>query len=403
MGEYIALNTILLITLKFSIPIVVKAVGREVYNRLLPPIKRATEAAAKRMAVDLGSKFPSVNFLEYNFRFDSSTAKNELAKLISEREPPDENILKKEMSKELATKWPDYTGSAEEIVEVFLKYFEEECLAIQELQGFTIVSIIKKGDSATQQAVLDAKEEITEEIRSLRTLFLESSVIPKATTQETGITKVTSALEKRIIKERDDLVNALKEWQSKDLYSRVEALAQEALELQDIISHEIAGSIFRLCSSYNLRSFRDKEKAQNWIDLAAKVDQANHKTIALQAELLCFDNKWGDAYQLLTLIAEQTVEPIVKIIYSECISHLSGAEAAFQWLTSQDTVKEDDEIKLNIASLAIRIKRYDEAFKILDRLMSKPFPGPYPYLFKAEIFVNQAMPREAVVIGKKGT
>jgi tetratricopeptide (TPR) repeat protein len=392
------LDAILLFALKSSVQMVVNGVGKELYNRLLPPIKRATGAAVKRMAADLAYKFPSVNFLEYNFRFDSPTAKDELSKLVSQRELPDENLLKKEMSKELASKWPDYIDSAEEIVEAFLKYFEEECLAIPELRWFNTVSIIKKGDSTTQQAVLEAKEEITEEIRSLRTLFLESSVIPRATTQETGITKVTSALEKRLVKERDDLVDALKKWQSINLYSKVEALAQEALGLRDIISHEIAGSIFRLCGSYNLRSFRNREEAKYWIDIAAQVDPTNHKSIALEAELSCFENRWEDAYRNLTPIAEETAEPIVKIIYSECIYHLSGVEEAFQWLTSQNAIKEDDEIKLNIASLAIKIKRYDDAFKILDRLTSKPFPGPYPYLFKAEIFVNHAMPREAVAI-----
>ena len=389
------LDAILLFALKSSVQIVVNGVGKEVYNRLLPPIKRATEAAVKRMAVDLGSKFPSVNFLEYNFRFDSPTAKAELAKLTSERELPNEIALKKEMSKEVAQKWPEYLASAEEIVEVFLKYFEEECLRIPELHGFALASIIKRGDTATQQTVLQAKEEI---ITSLKTLILESRTMPGVGTQEAEITKIASVLEKRIVKERDDLVDAQKRWQSKDLYSKVEALAKEALELKDNISHEIAGSIFRLCGSYNLRTFRNKEKAKHWIDLAIQVDPSNDKTIALEAELLCFDNKWKDAHRILLSIAEKTAEPFPKIVFSECLSHLLGPESAFDWLTSQKSVKEHDEIKLNIVSLAIKIKRYDDALKILDHLMSKPFPGPYPYLFKAEIFVNQAMPQEPVVI-----
>ena len=389
------LDATLLFALKSSVQMVVNGVGKEVYNRLLPPIKRATESAVKRMAEDLGSKFPSVNFLEYNFRFDSPTAKEELAKLTSERELPDEIALKKEMSKEVAQKWPENLARAEEIVEVFLEYFEEECLRIPELHAFALASTIKKGDTATQQTVLQAKEEI---ITSLKTLILESRTMPGVGTQEVEITKITSVLEKRIVKERDDLVDAQKRWQSKDLYSKVEALAKEALELKDNISHEIAGSIFRLCGSYNLRTFRDKEKAKYWIYLAKQVDPSNDKTIALEAELLCLENKWKDAYRILLSIAEKTAEPFPKIIFSECLSHLSGAEAAFDWLTSQESVKENDEIKLNIVSLAIKIKRYDDALKILDHLVFKPFPGPYPYLFKAEIFVNQAMPQEAVII-----
>jgi lipopolysaccharide biosynthesis regulator YciM len=390
-----ALDAILLFALKSSVQMVVDRAGKEVYNRRLPPIKRATEAAVKRMAVDLGSKFPSVNFLEYNFRFDSPIAKDELAKLTSERELPDETVLKKEMSKEVAQKWPEYLSSAGEIVEVFLKYFEEECLSIPELHGFALASIIKRGDTATQQTVLQAKEEI---ITSLKTFILESRIMPGVGTQEVEITKISSALEKRIVKERDDLIDAHKRWQSKNLHHKVEALAKEVLDLKDSISHEIAGSIFRLCGSDNLRTFRNKERAKHWIDLAKQVDPSNDKTVALEAELLCLENKWEDAYRILLSIAEKTSDSFPKIIFSECLSHLSGAEAAFDWLTCQESVKEDDEIRLNIVSLAIKIKRYNVALKILDHLVAKPFPGPYPYLFKAEIFVNQAMPQESVVI-----
>ena len=394
------LDAILLFALKSSVQVVVNRVGKEVYNKLLPPIKRATEAGVKRMAVDLGSKFPSVNFLEYNFRFDSSTTRSELAKLISERELPDENLLKREMAKEIAEKWPEYLDSAEEIVDIFLKYFEEECLAIPELQGYTLASIIKRGGTATRQAILENGELTREEVRGIRKeiAFVRESITPRMATQEEQITKVTSALERRLLRDRDDLIDSLKKWQSKDLYGKVETLAKEVHELGDKISQEIAGSIFRLCGSYNLRSFRDREAANYWIGLAAKVDLLNHKTIALQAELLCFENKWADAYEILTPIAEKSTEPIVKIIYSECTSRLSGVDAAFRWLTSQDAVKEDHEVKLNIASLAVRNKKYDHALKILDDLTAKPFPGPYPYLFKAQIFVNQAMPQESVII-----
>ncbi len=114
--------------------------------------------------------------------------------------------------------------------------------------------------------------------------------------------------------------------------------------------------------------------------------------------MLCLEEKWKDAYQILTPIAELSTEPIVKIIYVECLSHLSGPEKAFDWLSSQEQVKDDNEIRLNLASLAIRKGDFDYALNILDSLIEKPFPGPYPYLLKAEIHVNQATPREAIFI-----
>ena len=396
-----ALETILLFALKSGVPLVVRAAGKQVLKRIAPTIERARKSAVKRTAKDLGEKFPSVNFLEYNFQFNSPTAKNELEKLISEAELPDESALKKEMAIEMATRWPEYSDHAEEIVDVFLKHFEEECLKIEELQPFTLISIIRKGNTATQQLVREYGESSQEGLRLINEKLqsIESVLMPlKVTNQEPAITRITSLIERRLVKERDELLGKTKKWNSKGLYDKTETLAKEALELRHDISSEIAGSIFRLTGSYSLRSFRDKEKAEYWIKLAEEAEPSNHKTIALKAELLCFENRWEKAYQILNPIAEKTTEPIVKIIHCECLSHLSGVKAAFEWLVSQEDVKDDYEIKLNLASLAVRDSNFNYALPILNALTDKPFPGPYPYLLKAEILVNQAMPQEAVVI-----
>lgn len=250
------LETILIFVLKCGAPLVVKAVGKEVFSRFAPPIEKARKSAVRRMAEDLGDKFPSVNFLEYNFQFNSPAAKSELEKLIFGAELPDENVLKREMAKETATKWPEYSDHAEEIVDVFLKYFEDECLKNEELKSFTLVSIIRKGNTATQQIVREEGKLIREELNLWGERIVESVTamsFSKTASGESRILRITSVIEKELVSKRDELLDKTKKWDSKGLYDKIEALAKEALELRHDISPEIAGSIFRLCGSYSLR------------------------------------------------------------------------------------------------------------------------------------------------------
>jgi tetratricopeptide (TPR) repeat protein len=93
-----------------------------------------------------------------------------------------------------------------------------------------------------------------------------------------------------------------------------------------------------------------------------------------------------------------SAEPIVKIIYVECLYHLLGPKKAFDWLSSQEAVKDDNEIRLNLASLAVKNRDFDYALTILDSLIAKPHPGPYPYLLKAEVYANQIAPPETIVL-----
>jgi len=177
------------------------------------------------------------------------------------------------------------------------------------------------------------------------------------------------------------------------LGEKIAELANEVFELKGAINNEISGSIFRLYGSYILRVEENLEEASRWIKLAIENDRYNHKTIALKAELLCHEKKWDHAEKILRTIADTSTERLVKTIYSECLTHTHDAYTAFNWLKKQSNVKDDPQIKLNLAMLAELIDKDDFAIKILKELKESTHPGPYPYLINAQILAKKASPR----------
>ncbi|MCJ7547038.1 MAG: hypothetical protein MUP30_09510 [Deltaproteobacteria bacterium] len=386
-------------TLRMGIPIIVQIVGEDIWKKLRPPIERARRKAVLKMARELGDEFPSVNFLEMNFRFDSKAMRDELNKLTTGEEMPDENILIKEMVKEISQQFPKYSDRAEKIVRSFLKHLQQECLAYNELQGVVLASIVRRESTATRYFIHEEgekqKREIIENIKKIT-----SELAPKNIIQEEKISRITSALEKRLVEDRDKIIELIKKWQSQGLLQRIQRLADEALELRESVSPEISGSIFRLCGSFILRSSRNIEKSKKWIALADKVDPYNHKTIALRAELLGYEKRWGDAEKILRPIADKTDSAFVKIIYAESLVHVQDVPNAFEWLNAQGETKDDKEIKLNLAIFAAKNDQNDYALDLLSELKKNPYPGPYPYLLTAEILIKQAAPRDLFSISQ---
>lgn len=382
---------------------IIEKMGREAWNKIYTPLKRAKNAAIKRMASELGAgqSFPSEEFLDWNFRFDTLTAKTELDKLLI-GDAPDEIILKKEMATEIAEKWPQLKDKADIIVESFLKYFEAESLANEELKGLALASIIKTENTATQKMtqkfVLESEERLTAQIAEL-SQKIEIARISQTTSSETEIINVVSKLEERLVNERDEIVAQLKKWQSKGLFERIQKLAEDSYKVRYQISREISASAFRLFGSHILRSSGNIEQAKKWVSLADGFEPQNPKTIALKAELLLRDKYWGEAKALLASIAETSTEPLVKLFYVEALSHLNGNAEAFKWLKDHSDVEKDDkDIKLNLAMLAVQCEKYDYASDILNKLKNEPYPGPYPYLLSAELHFNKSIPKELVTI-----
>jgi tetratricopeptide (TPR) repeat protein len=134
--------------------------------------------------------------------------------------------------------------------------------------------------------------------------------------------------------------------------------------------------------------------------MARIVEPDNPKTVALQAEILSSEKKWPEAIALLEPLREKAQEPYVKIMYAECLAHLSGLTAAYEWLRKYGGQQEDDEIKLNIATFASWAGEDDYALQLFDELKKKASPGPYPYLYAASIYIKKATPRGLITISR---
>ncbi|OPY78423.1 MAG: hypothetical protein A4E65_02220 [Syntrophorhabdus sp. PtaU1.Bin153] len=145
-------------------PMIAKAIGQSLYDQFFPLIDRARKKAVTSTAKALQLQFPSGNFVEENFRFDSPAAKAELQKLAASRGSPDEEILNDLIIEGLRTNWPDYSSKASLIVETFLQFFKEECLAEPRLMGRTLASIMREEHAATQRLITVSKEEIIQRI-----------------------------------------------------------------------------------------------------------------------------------------------------------------------------------------------------------------------------------------------
>lgn len=396
------LYSILLLGIKTGTPFFVKKIGEDLWKKICPPIEKARKSAVKRMAEELGSQFPSINFLELNFQFDAPIIKDELQKLISYGEKPNEVVITKEMATEISRKWPQYTDRSAAIVESFLKYFEEECLLSEDLKGFELAAIIKAEGTATRQVIQqnfeDQKDYFETKFSKLNSK-LDLSLQTRADIQEKVTPQIIAPLEERLVKERDDLIDLIKKWHSAGLYEKIQKLAEDTLKVYEHINPIISGSIFRFFGSFILRSMADNEQAKYWIDLAEEVDPKNHKTIALKTELLCMQSKWKDAKAMLEPIADISTEATVKIIYAECLFHVLDRKEAFSWLKSQTNIKEEnDDIKLNLAILATENGDYDFALDSIKTLKEKTYPGPYPYFLTSEILVKKAMPKDLISI-----
>lgn len=394
------LEVILLESVKIGIPIVAQKLGKGIYKRLFPPIEKARKSAVSKMADELSSEFPSVNFLELNFKFDSPAMKNELMNILS-GEKPNEAILKQEMAREVSQKWPKYSDKAGLIVDSFIKHFEQQCLAFDDLKSSVLAAIIREEHTATKTFIHRESEDIKKFIDSRMSEMerkFESRMHVQNIEQEQETPTVLSALEKKFIQERDEIMALVKRWLSFDLYERIIQLAKEVFTLKDSVNPSISGSIFRLCSSFILRSHLDTEKANKWLNLAEELDPENHKTIALRAEFLCRDKKWSEAKELLEPIAISSNESFLKIVYAECLSHLSGAKEAFEWLKNQDNLKDESDIQLNLAILAVEANELEFALDNTKKLKATPYPGPHPFLLSARILVKQATPRELISV-----
>ena len=239
------LEVILFESVVIGIPIVAQKLGKGIYKRLFPPIEKARKSAVSKMADELSSEFPSVNFLELNFKFDSPTMKNELINILS-GEKPDETILKQEMTKEVSQKWPQYSVKAGLIVDSFIKHFEQQCLAHDELKNFVLASIIRGEHTATKALVRKVSEETRKFFDSRISEVeykIESLMRVQNIEQEQETPAVLSTLEKRLIKERDEILALVKKWQSFGLYERILQLAEEVSTVKDSVNPSISGSI----------------------------------------------------------------------------------------------------------------------------------------------------------------
>lgn len=390
--------------IKAGISIVIDKVGPRIIDRINTPLNKARNAAVERMADELGRGeygFPSVNYLEWNFRFDSPTSKSEIQKMLS-GETIDEDALKQEMAKEISETRPDLKDKAGLIVDKFLDYFEQECLKSEELKGIALATIIRAENTATQSLVMRniaGVQNLTAEVADIKRMLSATLPTTRATIDESDIIEVTSELEKMLIAQRDDLRALIKKWQSHGLFEKVQELAERAFKVKGHINKEISGSIFRLFGSYILRSTEDYTLAKKWIDLAHKFDQHNHKTIALRAELYLVKKDWVEAKLLLSPIADSSSEALVKIFYAEALSQSAGSSDAFLWLRQHSDLDKDEfDVKLNLAIFASRCGEYVYATEILDDLKKEAYPGPYPFLINAEILIQKTIPKDLITI-----
>ena len=123
--------------------------------------------------------------------------KAELSKLQSDREVPDEAILKKEIAQEFSGQWPQLADKADKIVDSFLSFFEEECLAREELQGLSLMSIIRQESNATRQVVREEGDKTRESFGAQYTEMSQKLdfLVRQRTLQETTPLKTTNALQ----------------------------------------------------------------------------------------------------------------------------------------------------------------------------------------------------------------
>jgi tetratricopeptide (TPR) repeat protein len=388
---------LLLIIGKMTAPMVAKAIGESVFDRLFPLVDRARTEAIHKTSKALEMEFPSANFVEMNFRFDSPEAKTELEKQMAGQGLPDSGVLEKRMIEELSENWPEFLPKADLVVATFLKYFEEECLAYPKLQGLTLASLVREESTTTQRVVLEGfktlDERMVQQFDQLRTTLARP-----LSTSELHYKKVASVIEREFVEQRDWVLAEVRAWHGEGLHTRIEGLAKKTEGVLEDIDVEISGSIFRLAATSFLRSLNDLDAAKYWFKMALMVEPDNPKTVALQAEILCSEHKWLEAKAVLEPLAEKVTEPYAKIMYAECLAHLSGYAAGYKWLKEHGGQQEDDQIKLNIAILATRAGADDDALQLFDELKGKTSPGPYPYLYAAGIYVKKATPQNLVTI-----
>ncbi len=181
---------------------IAKAIGQSLYNQLSTPISRAREKAINKTAKALETEFPSGNFVAMNFRFDSPDVEAELQKQITGRGSPDLRVLKNRMVEELLAGSPGFSSKANALVETFLRYFEEECLAESKLSGLTLASIVREENAATQRVIQEeiwaSEERIT---RRLDEVLAQPRPLSDAEMQR--VAEVTSAFEKEFAKPGD--------------------------------------------------------------------------------------------------------------------------------------------------------------------------------------------------------
>jgi hypothetical protein len=242
----------LLLIGKETVPILAKVVGKATLDRIFPIIDRARTAAVHRTAKTLEIEFPSGNFVEMNFRFDSPQAKAELEKLVTGQGLPDATVLEKRMVEELRENWPEFASKAELIVGTFLKYFEEECLSRPELRGLTLASLVREESTTTHRIMQEGFRTLEEKIlHGIDQMRAETRVL---STSELPYKKVATILEREYVEERDEILTEVRSWRGEGLHTRIEKLAKKTESVLEHVDKEISGSIFRLASTSFLRS-----------------------------------------------------------------------------------------------------------------------------------------------------
>lgn len=401
-----------LLALDTALPIFIEKIGLETYKRVRPASESARKRAVDEMANELGNRFPSVNFLNMNFKFDTPEIKGELSKNMQLAEIKNIESIKTLMVEEVLKQRVFFddpeiisTEDASLIVDCFLNHFESECLQIPELAFLTLAGIIRTENVLTRSKIDEANQSTREFTIAAGSGFdtLDSKVdeilkaIKNPIQNETIHPVILTQLEESYVKRRDRIIDELQRWRCEGIQEGIKGLAEDAFEVYEKLNKELAASIFRMYGSFILRTTENVLESKKWITLAVELDPSNHKSIGLKAELLCSERQWQEAKSLLDPIVGQTESSLVKVIYAECLYRLSGTTQAKEWLEKQGTL--DDELKLNLAIFSIKDNDLDTASKMLEELKSKPYPGPYPYLYSAEVLTKRAHQGNKIQIG----
>lgn len=393
-------NVIAYLALSVGGPKLIDKIGRGIFNKLQPPVVQARVRAIENMATELEGGYPSANFLKMNFHFDSKELRDELYESIDQSDLENSDRIKSLMAEWVLKQRTNFEDpdlinedDANEIVDCFLKHFEIECLKMPELSGYVLKGIIEGQHLTTQSIISEEAEfnrklilEVKELIESERgesqnrssSSILDESIRPE----------VLNQLEESYIDERDEIVDSIKKWDYQEIEVKISKLANNLFETYKDINSEVAASIFRLYGSYLIRTKNDHEHASKWIELANELEPKNHKTIGLTAELLISKSEWQNAKEILEPIADTTEVSFVKILYAECLYRISGSKVAKSWLLNQEP--KDDELNLNLAIFSIKDGDLDTPYNILEELKKKSFPGPYPFLYSAELLMKRA-------------